>query len=326
MFDRILLPTDGSDGVEAVFEQVLDIAATHEATLHVLHVADTTHDSVTRIGDSVVDVFEQQGETLVADAAARANERGIDTETVVVQGGVATTITDYAAAADIDCIVMPTHGREGIEQLILGSTTERVSRLTTVPVLTLRPDSETSSYPFESLLVPTDGSEPASIALKFAIDLAEETAGVIHLLSAVDTAVFGAAGHAPQHLEALEAEAREVVDAAADLAATTGVEPQQATVEHGPTVSETIRSYATAEGIECIVMGTHGRTGLDRYLMGSVTESVLRSAAVPVLVVPSKTAEEPAANEAILEEVTADEATEESTADEAVADEPTREE
>jgi nucleotide-binding universal stress UspA family protein len=302
MFDRLLLPTDGSDGVEAVFDQVLDIAATHEATLHILNVADTTHDSVTRIGDSVIDVFEEQGETLVADTAAHANERGIDTETAVVQGGVAKTITEYAAAADIDCIVMPTHGREGIEELILGSTTERVSRLTTVPVLTLHPDSEAGDYPFESLLVPTDGSEPASIALQFAVDLAEETAAAIHLLSAIDTAVFGAAGHAPQHLEALQAEAREVVDAAADLAATTGIEPQRATVEHGTSVSGTIRSYAAEEDIDCIVMGTHGRTGLDRYLMGSVTESTLRSAAVPVFVVPSATAEDADGQEAIAED------------------------
>ncbi|TQQ83295.1 universal stress protein [Halonotius terrestris] len=289
MFDRLLFPTDGSDGVEAVFDQVLAIAAHHGATLHVLHVADTSHDSVTRIGDDVIDVFEQEGETLVADTAARAEERGIETETAVIQGGVPKTITGYAAREGIDCIVMPTHGRTGLEEFFLGSTTERVSRLTTVPVLTLRPDGQPISYPFESLLVPTDGSDPATRSLKFAVDLANDTDGTLHLLSAVDVSVFGGSSRSLPHFDSLETEATEVVDNAADLAATTGIEGIQTAVEHGSSVPAAIRSYATEHDIGCIVMGTHGRTGLSRYLIGSVTEAVLRSSEHPVLVVPSKT-------------------------------------
>ena len=65
MYDQLLFPTDGSDGAEAVTDDVLDIAAAHDATLHVLNVADTAHDSVTRVGDEVIDVFEQEGDTLV---------------------------------------------------------------------------------------------------------------------------------------------------------------------------------------------------------------------------------------------------------------------
>lgn len=288
MFDRLLLPTDGSDGVDAVFEQVLDIAAHHGAILHVLHVADTTHDSVSRIGDDVVDAFEREGETLVADTAARAADRGIDAETAVVAGDVPETITEYAASEGIDCIVMPTHGRTGLSERFLGSTTERVSRLTTVPVLTLRPDNEPVAYPFESLLVPTDGSEPATVALKFAVDLAGDAGGEIHLLSAVDVSVFGGVGHSLLHIDSLKAEATNIVDRAADLASTAGVDAIQTAVEAG-SVPAAIRSYAVEQEIGCIVIGTHGRTGFKRYLLGSVTEAVLRSAAVPVLVVPTKT-------------------------------------
>lgn len=284
MFDSLLLPTDGSDGIEAVFEQVLDIAASHNATLHILHVADTSTESRGQPDDTV----EQQGETLVAEAANRATDRGLGTETAVAQGRVPQKIAEYAAEAGVDCIVMPTHGRTGLEEHVLGSTTERVSRQTTVPVLTLRPKEPAITYPFESLLVPTDGSDPATIALKFAVDRASETAATIHLLSAVDTAIFDAAGHTLPHLDAIESQANKVVERAADLAATKDAKSITTAVEQGPSIPAVIRRYATENDIDCIVMGTHGRTGFKRYLIGSVTEAVLRSASVPVWVVPNK--------------------------------------
>jgi Universal stress protein family. len=65
MFDRILFPTDGSEGADAVFDRVLGVAEAHDATVHVLNVADTTHDSVTRIEGEVVDVLEREGAEIV---------------------------------------------------------------------------------------------------------------------------------------------------------------------------------------------------------------------------------------------------------------------
>mgnify|MGYP002760178043 FL=1 len=170
MFDRILFPIDDSDGAVAIRESIYALADTHDATLHVLNVADTAHDSVTRIGDEVVDALEIEGEELVSETASQAAERGIPTKTAVIQGGVAATITKYAATADIDLIAMPTQGRTGIEERLLGSTTERVSRETPVPLLTLRPDATPLATPFERLLVPTDGSDTARSAIGVGID------------------------------------------------------------------------------------------------------------------------------------------------------------
>ncbi|ESS08519.1 MAG: universal stress protein UspA related nucleotide-binding protein [uncultured archaeon A07HN63] len=285
MYDRLLFPTDGSDGAEAVTDDVLDIAAAHDATLHVLNVADTAHDSVTRVGDEVIDVFEQEGETLVEKTAATAAERGIETETAVVQGSVPETITEYADTAEIDLIVMPTRGRRGIEEFLLGSTTERVVRTAATPVLTLRPENAGFDYPFESLLVPTDGSDPATQALDLAAEAAADTAATLNVLSAVDTSVFAGSDALPQ-LDALEAEASTAVDAAADRAASAGVAEVVTAVEHGSSIPAAIRSYADEAGVDCILLGTHGRTGLNRYLLGSVAEALVRSADRPVLIVP----------------------------------------
>lgn len=140
MFDRILFPTDGGDGASTVFDHVLDVAEYHGATLHVLHVADTNRDSVTRIDGRVVDAFEREGERIVDEYAERAAHSGVSVVTDVVQGSVPETITTYAEEYDIDLVLMPTRGRTGLERLLLGSTTERVVRRSRVPVLTLHPD------------------------------------------------------------------------------------------------------------------------------------------------------------------------------------------
>lgn len=70
-----------SDGATAALEHALDIAAAHGSQLHVLDVADTNRDSVTRVDGEVVDALEREGEEIVAEAAERAERRGIDTVT-----------------------------------------------------------------------------------------------------------------------------------------------------------------------------------------------------------------------------------------------------
>jgi nucleotide-binding universal stress UspA family protein len=294
MFDRILFPIDDSDGVAAVRDSVYALAAAHDATLHVLNVADTAHDSVTRIGDQVVDALEQAGEQLVGETAAKAAEQGIPTETAVIQGGVAATITTYAETAEIDLIVMPTQGRTGIEERLLGSTTERVSRETPVPLLTLRPDATPVATPFERLLVPTDGSDTAASALDVGIELAVADGSTLQLLSIIDTGLFGGDLRADQYTESLTSAAERIIDDARDRATAAGVGDVVTAVEDDESVAGGIRSYAVDADSDCIVVGTHGRTGLNRYLLGSVTETLIRTAPVPVLVVPpaEHTAEE----------------------------------
>ena len=167
MFETILLPTDGSDGASVAVDHVLDIATAHDATVHIINVADTTRDSVVQIRGDVVDALEEKGEEIVSDAAERAHERGVSTVTEVLQGEPYSTILDYAELRDVDVIAMPTHGRGGLSRLLLGSTTERVVRTSDVPVLTIRPDSDvTTTHPYRNVLVPTDGSDCARTALE----------------------------------------------------------------------------------------------------------------------------------------------------------------
>ena len=289
MFDKLLFPTDGSDGAAAVFDHVLALADAHDATVHVVNVADTTRESITTVRGRVVDALEQAGAETVQQAATRASERGVPTVTEVLQGEPYRTIVDYADTYDIDLVVMPTHGRRGLERFLLGSTTERVVRRAEVPVLTIRPDDDvTVRYPYRTVLVPTDGSDPAAAALDVGIDVATVAAAAVHLLSVVDVTSLGVDVRADIQAAALEEGAHDVVDAAAERANAAGIDSTTA-VEFGGSVPAVVRSYITDNDVDLVVVGTHGRTGFDRYVLGSVAEALVRTAPVPVLTVRGPT-------------------------------------
>mgnify|MGYP002761347320 FL=1 len=137
MYDTILVPTDGSDQSDAALDHALELSGPHDSEVHVLYVADTNRDSLTTQRGEVVDALEQEGDRVVSEALDRV-AAGVDVVDAVETGDPVETILDYADAVDADLVVMGTHGRRGLDRYLLGSTTERVVRLASVPILTIR--------------------------------------------------------------------------------------------------------------------------------------------------------------------------------------------
>ena len=286
MYDRILFPTDGSGGADQALEHVLDIASAHGTTVHLLNVADTTRDSLTRVQGEIIDVLEQEGEDLLDDVAERARKRGVETVSTVLQGEPYRTIVQYADEYDIDLIVMPTHGRSGLQRLLLGSTTERVVRRAEVPVLTIRPDAaDAVRYPYRGVAVPTDGSEGASEALSVGANVATDAEAALYVLSVITYQSLGIDVRSDIQSAMLEESAEEIVEEATAAAERAGVETVDGAVEYGSSVHEAILEFLEQRDIDLVVVGTHGRTGFDRFLLGSVAEALLRTSPVPVLTV-----------------------------------------
>ena len=142
---------------------------------------------------------------------------------------------------------------------------------------------------YERILVPTDGSDAVDAAVDHAIDLAETYGAEVHAVYVVDTAALAAEMDYPQVVEALEAEGSRAVRAVEEQATAAGFDRVRTAVLRG-TPHAAILEYAEDNDVDLIVMGTHGRSGLDRYLLGSVTEKVVRKSDVPVLTV--RTAED----------------------------------
>lgn len=291
MYDRILFPTDGSETASEVFEYSIQIASTHDATIHVLNVADSTETSTTRIQGEIVDVLEQEGEEIVEELATKATERGVPVVPEVRQGKPAETIVDYASEYEIDCIVMPTHGRSGIERYLLGSVTERVVRATTVPVLTVTPSENGEfAYPPQDMLLPTDGSQCATLALDESTSLATATGSALHLLTVVETANLGIDVRSTIARDRYEERANVILAAGRKRAEDATVGEVATSVAFGQPYRE-IRSYITDNDVDLVVIGTHGETNFSRYVLGGVSAKLLRTSPVPVLLVP-KTAGE----------------------------------
>jgi len=139
MYERILIPTDGSDAVDPAVERAIDLAETYGAQLHALNVVNVASLSAEVHTPAVIESFEEQGEAAVGAVAERAADAGVgDVTTEVVHGTPHRSILEYADENDVDLIVMGTHGRSGLDRYLLGSVTEKVVRSADVPVLTVR--------------------------------------------------------------------------------------------------------------------------------------------------------------------------------------------
>ncbi|MGQ4556853.1 universal stress protein [Halobellus sp. GM3] len=285
MYEDILLPFDGSDGAAEALHHAAEIAHWADATIHVLFVADTRRDSVTVVETEVVDALVQEGEDIVEEAEKTLDTLGVDYDSDVVQGHPAPTIVEYAEQYEYDVIVMPTHGREGVSRYLIGSVTEKVVRLSSVPVLTARmqPD-EQLVFPYETILLPTDGSAGASHAAEHGLSLAAALDATVHVLSVVDDTSLGLDVRSTISGQERERAATDAVDDLVSEAETRGVSNSVRHVEHGSPI-EVILDTIDSNDIHAVVMGTTGRRGSDRILLGSVAEKTVRSAPVPVITV-----------------------------------------
>jgi nucleotide-binding universal stress UspA family protein len=150
LYDRVLLPTDGSVGVERAITHAVDLAVAHDAEIHAVYVVNTAG----LVGlpmeasmEGIDEMLRSDADTALQQVQAVADEAGVEVTTHVVEGSPSTEIVQFAEREGCDLIVMGTHGRGGIDRLLLGSVAEKVVRASNVPVLTLRVGDEKPGKP-----------------------------------------------------------------------------------------------------------------------------------------------------------------------------------
>ncbi|WP_232686080.1 universal stress protein [Halobacterium zhouii] len=140
-YERILVPTDGSAATRHAVEHAVDLAAEHGATIHALYVVNSASFAslpVESSWENVASLLDEEGAAALDDVEELTSERGVPVERALIEGNPSREIVRYAEDEDCDLVVMGTHGRGGIDRLLLGSVTEKVVRSSTVPVLTVR--------------------------------------------------------------------------------------------------------------------------------------------------------------------------------------------
>jgi nucleotide-binding universal stress UspA family protein len=228
----------------------------------------------------------RQADSEMQAARARAQAAGLEVDAEVRGGSAAHEILE-AARHGMDLIVIGTHGRGGIEHLLLGSVAEKVLRKAQCPVMVV----PGAAHPeqgilFSRILCPTDGSAAADAAVAFAVSLARETDGVIHLLRVVEPLAVVTefdALEAPAHDRQEEALARSTLQHAVSPEVRQWCRVREE-IAFGK-ASERILAVAAAQAADVVVMGVRGRNALDVFTFGSTTNDVVRRVGCPVLVV-----------------------------------------
>lgn len=290
-FRRILHPTDFSETARWALRHAAHLAEQYDADLHLLHVAEVTDGYYAR-EPAYQERLEDRVRALVAglDAEALRVTHLIDAGEVAAEG-----ILDYAQGHAADLIVLGTHGRRGLRRLFAGSVAEEVVRRAPCPVLIVRKQDPSPEHLVDGVLVPLDLSEASRAALPFAKSLTKHYDGsrlhALHVFEDLDLPpIYGDLENPlmkafPEIREKVTGELQDWLDAAEGPSV-----PTTCAVESGPTEA-TILEYVETHGIDLLVLTAQGRSGLERLLLGSTAERLMRQAPVPVFIVPVR--EEP---------------------------------
>lgn len=292
MYETILVPTDGSEHAIRAAEHAHYFARMFDATAHLVSAADIqTAGGMFNAGGVDQQFIERiEAENEEAIAATEVAFEGNAVETAVLRGRPADAIVEYADEHDVDFISMGTHGRTGVSRYVAGSVTERVVRRAPCPVLTAKAVERSElTGDYGDVLIPTDGSDAASIAIGHGIEIAKRAGARIHAVNIVDVGAITLTpgSSAPTELvERFEAEGERATEAIVDRATDAGLDVTTSVHEGVP--ASDLLAYANEHEVDLVTMGTTGRTGLNRYLLGSTAERVIRHAEMPVLAVNAR--------------------------------------
>ncbi len=267
-WERLLACTDGSDEGQNAVAQALSLAQVCGSKLHVLQVVEIVPE-FEAVAPDLRACLEEEIRRLKAAAASEAALKGVQLDYRVLHSvSPFAAIVEEAAKIQPNLIILGRYGRTALVRLFMGSVTQRVIGLSPVNVLVVPRDA---SLAFRRLLIASDGSEFSGAALTEAVAMAART----------DAELVGVAV-AREEGEILEAQAAVhgmLTAANRDGVSFQGFSPQ------GLAADEGIIRVARENHVDLIVMGSHGRTGFQRLLMGSVTERVIGQTPCPVLVV-----------------------------------------
>lgn len=270
MYRRILVPLDGSRLAEEILPYVRIMADALQASLHLLRVHDEEGPARAYL--------EQVGSGLRAAGHA--------VHAMVGTGDAAAQILEEGFRQPATLIAMATHGRSGLTRWAVGSVTDKVLRATASPLLIIKPRTDDRSPPatlaFRSMIVPLDGSREAEAILELVVGLRASLKPDTLLVRVIPES--GRRGSLEQPSEEGPSEANAYLEQVRGRLSRPGGPAVTIHVLRGRP-ADAIAELAQETPDVLIAMTTHGRTGVSRWVLGSVADRVVRTAGVPVLVV-----------------------------------------
>jgi len=289
----ILVPVDGSQASVPAVDFAIGLAKGVGAEITFCHSVDltgaiaqcSTPYGVTDVAP-ILEGLEEESKEVLATVAARAIAGAVPATTIELAGPSVSAIVDAAHERHADAIVMGTHGRRGLNRFFLGSTADGVLRRADVPVFVVSGNGANEPRaPFRRIAVAIDDSDPADLALEFALDLAQPATTSLVFVHAVDVRRLYALASAEHAMAAIAQERsamRALLAKAAARAQERGIQSEAFILEGDPV--ESLLEFVRAQKVDVIAIGTHGRRGVRRLLLGSVAEGIVRASPAPVVV------------------------------------------
>lgn len=305
MFHHILVPLDGSVRAERALPVAAQIARAAGGSLLLVRVVSSPIDysgglsPVPVMNEQIIESVMQVAADYLKATASQPSLAGIEIATEVLFGFPTQELSESARAHGSDLIVLCSHGRTGLTRWALGSVAHTLVHQSTVPVLVLR-KAEALAPPQRGpaicTLVPLDGSALAEAALAPAQALTEALAapgrGALHLVQVVkafqSTAAEGFVDELNEEAFQLARSYLAAVARRVESEVTERTPEVTSAVVRAPDVVSALLDVAEQEGTggcDLIAISTHGRGGLERWVMGSVTQRLLNASRLPVLVV-----------------------------------------
>ena len=297
MYTKLLIPLDGSRTSEKVLPFARALAATLKLPVELLEVVD-----VSAVSTHVASDKARYLDALIAEGERESREHlktvagefpGSKVSCTVERGKPADAIIERAAADKGTLIAMATHGRSGVNRWVMGSVAEKVLRGSECTMFLVRADEEAGANGtamIRSIVVPLDGSELAESVLPSVVEIAKSLDLEVVLCRAFElaaSAYYGREDYLPNYDEMLVNLKKEVEDYLTDKAGAlkqAGLARVSWIAMAGSGADEIVR-YSHEHPDALIAMCTHGRSGVRRWVLGSVTERVVRHSGDPVLVV-----------------------------------------
>ncbi len=281
MYTRILVATGGSPWSDAAVAYATALAAHVHADLCVLTVLNITGvyamPDVMASSEMLMESVEQQGQDILVHSTARATEAGVAPVAILKWGNIPETILQTAAEEQCDLIVLGSRGLSGFKRLMLGSISNAVAAKAHCPVLLIKAPPAVPLH-WQRVLVATGGSPWSEAAVEHALKLAQAQHLAVCVLH-----VEVRRGRRAEHPPEITADGQNIL-ALAEARTVAAHIPYTMQFAYGEVVN-TILATATSQQCDLIVLGSRGLTGFKRLMLGSTSNAVAATAAVPVLIV-----------------------------------------
>ena len=295
MYERILVPLDGSELAEAALPYAEELAGQLGSEVILIHAYESDDEKHRRMHQLYLQKVVEATKRGVRNRLGAGVEKEVRVDSALLVGHPAEQIVDYADRENVGIILMATHGRSGIKRWVLGNVAAKVARATKGPVALIRVDEKglkaSKKAKIRNIILPLDGSKESEAAIRPVEELASKLKAHVVLLHVIPPTyfVYSIPGETvempftPEDMQRSQEKAEHYLETVAAAFKNRDIDVRTQVIVG--TAAEEILSLADEVPADMVAMSTHGRSGISRWAFGSIADKILHAANTPVLLI-----------------------------------------